>query len=334
MTDVYQEQLTPDGKGVVFRGQPVPFETAHEEIAISGSPPLEYDVLIVPHHGPIVPTIVNHKVVPPDPTQGALSIAWTGSKPTNELAGVLTGVARAKSVDDFRDAMRDFAVGAQNWVAADDAGNIFYTTQSRVPLRDPSSYAWNPATFTGTLPCFVEPGDGSAEWTGAFLDEAFVPHEKNPAAGYVGTANGDQVGDTLDNDPADHLLPNGQPIYMACYHDPGFRVGRIHQLIENLGHPMTLDDMATIQADARSSLGAKLAPGLVTSLEHAMAEAATPGTHPDLTALVSSTPCSCSGARRASPTTRLRVSAWTTARPPPTRPRRRRARPPWCSTRG
>jgi penicillin amidase len=95
------------------------------------------------------------------------------------------------------------------------------------------------------------------------------------------------VGGTLDNDPSNDTLPNGQPIYLACWHDPGFRVGRIHQLIEGLGHPMTLDDMAAIQADARSALGAKLAPGLVTALEHAMAEASTPGTHPDLTAVVS-----------------------------------------------
>jgi penicillin amidase len=286
VTDVFSEQLTPDGGGVVFRGKAVPFTTAHEEIAIAGSPPLEYDVPIVPHHGPIVPTIVNHKVVPPDPTKGALSIEWTGAKPTNELAGVITGIARATTVDDFRDAMRDFAVGAQNWVVADTSGNIFYTTQSGIPLRDANAYSWDPATFTGTLPCFVEPGDGSAEWTGQFLDEAYVPHVKNPPKGYVGTANGDQVGDTLDDNPAGHTLPNGQPIYLGCYHDPGFRVGRIHQRIEGLGHPMTLDDMAAIQADARSSLGSRLAPGLVSALEHAMAEAAAPGTHADLTALV------------------------------------------------
>ncbi|HEY1690824.1 MAG TPA: penicillin acylase family protein [Polyangiaceae bacterium] len=289
VTDVYSETLTPDGSGVVFNGQSVPFQTVTEEIAVAGqATPLEYDVLVVPQHGPIVPTIVNHAVVPPDPTKGALSVKWTGSTPTNELPAVLTGFLRATGVEDFRTAIRDFAVGAQNWVVADTAGNIFYTTQSQIPLRVKAAYTWDPKSFSGTLPCFVEPGDGSAEWTGQYLDEAFVPHVKNPSQGYVGTANGDQVGDTLNNDPSSATLPNGQPIYMACFHDPGYRVGRIHSLIENLGHPMALTDMATIQADARSPLGAALAPGLVTSLEHAMAEAATPGTHPDLTAVVAS----------------------------------------------
>jgi penicillin amidase len=287
VTDVYSEKLTPDGSAVVFKGQNVPLQTVREEIAIAGSAPLEYDVLVVPQHGPIVPTIVNHRVVAPDPTKGAMSIAWTGSKPTNELSAV-AGYMRASSVEDFRTAVRQFAVGAQNWVVADTSGNIFYTTQSEIPLRAPAAYAWDPKTFSGTLPCFVEAGDGTAEWTGQYLDEAFVPHVKNPAAHYVGTANGDQVGTTLDNDPSDHVLPNGQPIYLGCWHDPGFRVGRIHQLIESAGHPISLDDMATIQADARSALGAKLAPGLLTSLAHAQTEATTPGTYPDLTAVVSS----------------------------------------------
>jgi penicillin amidase len=259
----------------------------HEEIAIAGSAPLEYDVPIVPQHGPVVPTIVNHRVVPPDPKQGALSIAWTGSKPTQEVAA-FAGIMRAKTVEDFRAAIQSFGVGALNWVVGDTNGDIFYTAQSQIPLRDKRAYTWDPASFSGTLPCFVEPGDGTAEWTGQFLDEAYVPHVKNPPEGYIGTANGDPVGTTLDNDPSNDMLPNGQPIYLACWHETGFRVGRIHQLIESLGHPMTLDDMAKIQADARSVLGSKLAPGLVASIEHAQAEAATPGTHPDLTALVSS----------------------------------------------
>lgn len=287
VTDVYSEKLTPDGSAVVFKGQNVPLQKVREEIAIASGAPLEYDVLVVPHHGPIVPTIVNHKVVAPDPTKGAMSIAWTGSKATNELAAV-AGYLRAKSVEDFRTAVRQFAVGAQNWVVADTSGNIFYTTQSEIPLREKRAYTWDPATFSGTLPCFVEPGDGTAEWTGQYLDEAFVPHVKNPPKHYVGTANGDQVGGTLDNDPSNDVLPNGQPIYLACWHDPGYRVGRIHQLIESLGHPATLDDLATIQADARSALGAKLAPGLLTSLAHAQTEATTPGTYPDLTAVVGS----------------------------------------------
>ena len=286
VTDVYKETLTADGSAVVFKGKNVPIQKVHETIKIRGSAPLEYDVLVVPHHGPIVPTIKDHAIVAPDPKLGAMTIKWTGAQPTGELKAV-AGFMRAKNVEDARTAIRDFAVGSQNWVFGDTGGNIFYSSQSQVPTRDKAAFTWNPATFEGQLPCFVLPGDGSAEWTGV-LDEAFVPHVKNPPKAYVGTANGDQVGLTLDNDPSNDKLPNGTPLYLGCWHDPGYRVARIHQRIESVGHPMTLDDMASIQSDARSSMGAHLGPKLLEAIAHAEAERAAPGTHKDLTAAVTS----------------------------------------------
>ena len=66
VTDVYDETLTADGAGVMFKGAPVAFQKVRETIAIKGHAPLEYDVLVVPHHGPIVPTITaDHTVAPP-----------------------------------------------------------------------------------------------------------------------------------------------------------------------------------------------------------------------------------------------------------------------------
>ena len=287
VTDVYDETLAADRSGVVFRGATVPFQKVRESIAIKGHAPLDYDVLVVPHHGPIVPTITaDHTVTPPSGTK-ALSIKWTGHQPTKDLAAVF-GLLRAKNVDDARVALRDFAIGAQNWVVADSGGNIFYTTQSMIPKRDKAAFTWDPATFTGTIPCLVLPGDGSAEWTGAFLEEAFIPHVKNPAKGYLATANTEQVGTTLDNDPTNDKLPNGEPMYMGCWHDPGFRLARITQRIETAPQPITLDDMASIQSDARSAMGTKLVPQILTTLARAAEEQATPGTHKDLSAVVGS----------------------------------------------
>src|SRR5262249_48700669 len=155
---------------------------------------IDYDVLIVPHHGPIIPNIVEHAIVPPDPKKGAISIRWTGMQATDELAA-FTGFMRAKSIEDARVAMRSMGVGAQNFVFADNGGGLFYSTQSLIPKRDKRAYTWDPKTFSGTIPCAVLPGDGSAEWTGQYLEEAYVPHLANPQKGYIATANGDQIGD-------------------------------------------------------------------------------------------------------------------------------------------
>jgi penicillin amidase len=285
VTDVYEETLTADGSGVVYQGAPVPFEHVHESIGIAGKAPYDYDVVVVPHHGPVVPKITDHQVAPP--SGKAMSVRWTGHKATTELPA-LFGLLRAKNVDDARAAYQGWQAGAQNWVFADTSGDIFYTTHAQIPKRDKRAFTWDPSTFTGTIPCLVLPGDGTAEWTGAYLEDAYIPHAKNPPQGFLATANTDQVGTTFDNDPTNDVLPNGEPMYLGCWHDAGFRLGRIQDRLANVGHPITLDDMAAIQSDARSGVGATLTAGLLASIAHAQEEASTPGTHKDLAALVTS----------------------------------------------
>lgn len=288
VTDVYQETLTGDASAVVYNGASVPIQKVHETIVVKGGAPVEYDVLVVPHHGPIVPTITpSHTVAPPAGGAKVLSIKWTGHQATKDLDAVF-GLLRAKNVDDARTALKSFAIGAQNWVVADTGGNIFYTTQSIIPKRNKAAYTWDPATFTGTIPCFVLPGDGSAEWTGTNLEDAFIPHAKNPQKGYLATANTDQIGVTLDNDPTNDKLPSGEAMYMGAWHDVGFRLARIQKRIEAKSAPLTLDDLASIQGDAQSAAGMKLTPQIESAIAHAAAETATPGTHPGLTALVAS----------------------------------------------
>lgn len=290
VSDVYQETLTSDGSAVVFKGAHVPLEKVHETIRVAGGDPVEYDVLVVPHHGPIVPTIVDHKVVAPDPAKGALSIKWLGMQATDEL-GAFTGFMRASTIDDARAALRHMGVGAQNFVFADTKGSVFWSTQSMIPKRDKRAFTWDPKTFTGTIPCSVLPGDGSAEWTGQYLEEAYVPHLANPPRGYIATANGDQIGDLLDNDPTNDTAPSGEPVYLSCWHDAGYRVGRITKRLTDAtsaGQKLSLDDFASIQADVRSNVGAALTPGLLSALASAEEERNTPGKYADLSSVVAS----------------------------------------------
>ncbi len=282
VTDVYNEALSADASSVTFNGNQVALQKIHESIKIAGGSSVEYDVLVVPHHGPIIPTIVNHAVVAP--SGSALSYRWTGLDPSKEVTAI-QNLQRAKSVEDVRTAMRDFGVGAQNWVSADDQGNIFYTSQSRIPKRAPGAVAWDASKYQGTLPMFVLPGDGTAEWTGD-LEEAYVPHVKNPSQGFIASANADQVGVTLDNDPSNDKLANGDPVYIGGDFDLGFRVGRITKRIQSLGHPATPDDMASIQADVHSPFGSLLVPKLIAAITAAEAERTSPGSHADLTAIV------------------------------------------------
>jgi penicillin G amidase len=286
VTDVYAETLTAGGDAVMFRGRPVPLETIRERIEIKGRAPYTYPVKIVPHHGPIQPTITKaHEVAPLDPAAGALSVRWTGHEATTELAA-LFGLMRARDVDEARAALASFEVGAQSWMLADVAGSILWTSHARLPRRDVRAFrGWDRRTYEGFLPCFVLPGDGAAEWSG-YLDGDAVPWERNPSAGFLASANNDPIGDTLDGDPSNDTLPDGTPMYTACSFDIGLRQGRILQRFREHADPLSPDDMAALQGDVRSPLGARLAPRLVRAIDHAEEERSSPGTHPDLARIV------------------------------------------------
>lgn len=283
VTDIYAEELTSDGSAVVFEGREVALETVEERILDGNGGEVIYPLQIVPHHGPIVPTIVGGQVQPPDPAVGALSVRWTGFEPTADLDAI-TGLMYAADVDEARAALEAFAVGSQNWMLADTSGNILWTSHSLVPYRDEAALAWHPETYSGLLPCLVLPGDGTAEWKGYWADDA-VPWAKNPGAGYLATANNDQVGGTLDNDPSNDRQRDGKSGYLACAFDPGFRQGRIQERIEGHGAPLDLDDLAAIQGDHRSPLGARLVPQLLVAIENAELQR-TAGGFPDLAEVV------------------------------------------------
>lgn len=286
VTDVYRETLTADGEAVIFQGQEVALETITEEIDDGKGGTVTYDVKVVPHHGPIVPTIVDGEVQPLDPEMGALSVRWTGLVPTGELRAV-ANLIRARNVTEARRALDDFGVGGQNWMLADDAGNIGWTSHALVPYRDEPAFDWDSESYTGQLPCLILPGDGSAEWTGFWADDA-VPWTENPLDGYIATANNDPLGGTLDDDPSDDLQGDGNRAYLGCTYDVGFRQGRIQRRIETFDGPIDLDGMSAIQADHRSPAGAALAPTLLLGVEAALAEYQAPGTYPDIADLVAS----------------------------------------------
>jgi penicillin G amidase len=188
-------------------------------------------------------------------------------------------------VDEARQTLNSFGVGAQNWLIADTSGNVLWTSHAVVPIRDPKAFQWDPATYQGTLPCLVLPGDGSADWTGQLPDD-LVPWVKNPAEGFIATANNDPIGNTVDNNPANDHLPDGTPMYLHCSFDIGFREGRIQTRLKEHKEPFSREDLASIQADVRSAMGAALSPALIAAIHAAEEERATPGAHPALSAVV------------------------------------------------
>jgi penicillin G amidase len=256
VNDAYRDvikdnKVTVGGKSVDVKKIVEKFETGKGSVDIT----LEE----IEGHGMVLPTFNGDNWVPRK-TDEAITMRWTGMSPPGEFEAFMA-VSKAKNVDEAIAAMGPFQVGAQNFVFGDTEGHIRYTTHSHVPIRPKEAFAWDPKTAKGQLPCLVLPGDKGLEWSGKVADNQ-LPGAKDPAAGYIATANSDQYGLVFDNDPTN------DPIYLSCLWDFGLREQRIRQLID-AKDKLTVEDMSRIQSDAKSPLGARITPHLVATLEKA-----------------------------------------------------------------
>ena len=274
VNDVYLENIAPCASGtgncVVQNGTPQQIQTFTEQIDIGALGTITSHVTatyeVVPNHGPIIPDIQNHQVVPRSTNQ-AMSIRYTGYAPTFEIRA-LYKLIHARTVDQGFRALADFTYGSQNWTMIDNSGNIGWTTNAYVPVRDPRAYTWDPVTNPdGLSPFMVLPGDGTAEWQGR-LSSRYVPHAIDPPTGFLVTANADPVGATFDNNDLNQTMVDGRPLYVGMTYAAGLREERITQLIEQhaANGPLTLDDMDAIQEDTHSTMGPKLQAAIAAAI--------------------------------------------------------------------
>ncbi len=273
VNDVYLETVAPCGARscVTFNGAQVPIETWTEtiKVGLKGNPISERQVTLerVPHHGPILPTILNGAVVPRTGST-ALSVKYTGYQPSFEVRAIWD-LTRAKNLDEAFTSLRNFSFGGQNWGMIDNSGNIGWTSTVKIPVRAANATAWNATSNPGgNAPWFILPGDGSAEWTG-FMDSRYVPHAINPAKGYLATANNDTTGATFDNNALNQPEVGGRVLYAGMAQSAGLRVERISAEIEAAiaRGPVTMGDLAKLQHDSSSTVGRKLRPALLAALD-------------------------------------------------------------------
>lgn len=303
VTDVYEETVAPCAAGtcVKFKGADVPLVPRDETFAVGlkgqTSSTITARYYDVPHHGPIVPRPKADGVE----TLGTkeLSIRYTGYEQGTLLRAVY-GLAVSTTVEQASNALATyFTHGGQNWVLADDKGTIAWTQAVRIPRRPKGTKAWG-----------VLPGDGSAEWDGYFAP-GDAPQSKNPAKGYLATANADPLGTTQDGDPGNEPEVGGFPRYLGATYDPGTRVARITKRIQDDtagGKKLDLAGMSSIQADAVSEWARALSPTLVDALTALVEQNATPTAHPELaTMLAAAKP----ETRAALATARDVMKAWT-----------------------
>jgi penicillin G amidase len=194
---------------------------------------------------PAVPLTVDITVHGPVMTRVGLttSVDWMGNIPSPDLA-VMLGVARAHDFAQFRAALAGWRAPSQNFVYADDRGNIGAISAGYYPLvrhGDP----WLPL-----------PGTGAGDVAGVIPYRA-VPQVYDPPGHVIATANQRPVGPSY-------------PYYIGTtddFFDPGYRAGQIYAQLR--GKPrLNQAAFAAIQLNVTDTLAQRIVPRLLAALGH------------------------------------------------------------------
>jgi penicillin amidase len=244
VTDLYLERIL--GDRVEYDGRYEQVKQRKETISVRGS----HDVTITvrsTRHGPLLSDVLpSVRAAGRDTGRSSsedttydVALAWTALTP-GRTADAIFELDAATDWDSFRAAASSFEVPSQNLIYADVDGNIGYQAPGRIPVR---------RGYDGRWPV---PGWKSRyAWT-SFVPFSQLPHELNPAEGFIVTAN-------------QAVSASTRP-YLTQDWSYGYRSQRIRDLIQgsiDRHHKITVADMAGIQRDTRNGMAANLVPLLL-----------------------------------------------------------------------
>jgi len=244
------------------------------------------------NHGPVVFVEDPAVLFQPQGETTVFTLQYTGFSATGEVETFRLW-NRARNLEEFREGLRSFDFGSQNWAYADRDGNLAYFSSGEMPLRRDLERG----AVVGVPPFFIRDGSGPSNWVPdpdrsqgqaipyAVLPEEEMPHAVNPSNGFFVNANNDPAGTTLDNDPLNQRRP-GKPeaiYYLSGSYDEGMRAGRITRLVEGAVSRgrVTLAELAEQQANTQQLDAELLSPFLIGAFDRA----GRTGAPPELAAL-------------------------------------------------
>jgi penicillin amidase len=197
-TDLFLEEVGPDGCSVRQGDEYVPCEQIVEVIEVKGSEPVEEVVLITPR-GPIIGPALGDEY-------GAISLraTWLDPRPARGLLDLHL----VRSFDEFRQALYPWPATPQNVAYADASGAIGWQLMGDIPVRRKGA---------GALPL---PGwDPEVGWEKEPVPLEQTPCLVDPACGYLATAN-------------TRPTPEGEGPFWGVDFINGYRLARIVEALD------------------------------------------------------------------------------------------------------
>ena len=236
--DWYQLRYRDENRSeYLFEGSWRPIISREVEIKIRNEEPLKM-LLRQTHLGPIV---YDQSESPLNPTvPRGLALKWAALDASNELKNFLL-LNRAKSVSQCRESIDTFQTPAQNFLCADAQGDIGLWHMGRFPVR-----------WRGQGRMISDGSSAAYEWK-SWLPRTEVPQSKNPARGFLSSAN--QI-------PYDEAYPH----YLGWPFESPYRAVRINEILreKKLFSP---EDLVRMQGDTLSVLARTSVGPLIQALD-------------------------------------------------------------------
>ena len=196
-----------------------PVRRVVEHIKIRGQPDL-LDTVLYTHHGPVVYDKSEKPFLSQTPIAHAMR--WTAHDGANEVL-TFYQLNRARSYPDYTAALASYGSPAQNFIFADNAQDIAIWPNGRFPLKwhDQGKFI-----LDGTNPAY--------DWQG-WIPATQNPHVKNPARGFVSSANQFSTGPEY-------------PYYLNWTYNSYERGHRINQRLNEMNQ-ITVDSLRRLQND-------------------------------------------------------------------------------------
>lgn len=231
--DLYLEETSPDRPGMYCDGATWrPFEVDHQTIAVAGEPDEQHEIRRTVR-GPVVDELLPR--FDDDHGSSPISLRWIGAEVPSGFDATLR-LLRARSAADVVDALRLWPCPPLNFVYADRNGNVGYHAVGLVPRRGRPGYGLRRAN---------DPDDA---WNG-FVPFDDLPHEENPARGWVLTAN---------NVPWSR---DAGYVASGAWSD-GYRARRIRERL-TASDKLRPDEIAAIHGDVHGIRARELTPALL-----------------------------------------------------------------------
>jgi penicillin amidase len=196
------------------------------------------DTVFFTHHGPVV--YLTHEKPFRSNIPVGHALRWIAHEKSQELT-TFYQLNRAKNYTDYTSALKYYSAPAQNFVFASNEGDIALWVNGKFPLK---SKLQGKYLMDGT--------DAAADWKG-FIPQAHNPHVKNPARGFVSSAN------QFSTDPS-------YPYYLGWQYAPSERGRRINERLTAM-QKVTIDSLRGLQNDNMNIRARKLLPLLMRSVK-------------------------------------------------------------------